>query len=212
MYIPPAFHENRTERLAELMRDYPLATLVTLGGSGLIASHVPLNFEPRPDCPGILRGHLARANAQSQDLRAEVDALAIFQGPQAYVSPSWYATKQQGGRVVPTWNYAVVHAYGKLEVYSDGARLRRHLESLTAQQEKSYSPWTPDDAPPEFIDELLKSIVGIEIRITRLEGKWKVSQNRPAEDRAGVIAGLTRKGDANSAAMAELVREWSLKK
>ncbi len=209
MYIPPAFQENRMERLAELIRDYPLATLVTLGGSGLIASHVPLLYEPCADCPGILRGHLARANGQSEDWRSEVDALAIFHGPQAYVSPSWYATKQQGGRVVPTWNYAVVHAYGKLEVYSDGSRLRKHLESLTAAQEKSYSPWTLDDAPPEFIDELVKAIVGIEIRITRLEGKWKVSQNRPAEDRAGVIAGLTRQGDANSAAMAELVGEWS---
>jgi transcriptional regulator len=211
VYIPSAFREDRKERLAELMRDHPLATLVTMGGSGLIASHVPLIYESLPDSPGILRGHLSRANQQAQDFRSDVEALAIFQGPQAYISPSWYATKPQHGRVVPTWNYVTVHAYGKLEAYTEPSRLRKHLEALTAEHEKSYSPWTLHDAPPEFIAGLLNAIVGIEIRLTRLEGKWKVSQNRPAEDRSGVIAGLTGRDDPESRTMADLVREWSPK-
>jgi transcriptional regulator len=209
VYIPSAFREERRERLAALMRDYPLATLVTLGNSGLVASHVPLIYEPLPGSPGVLRGHLARANTQWQDLRSDVDALAIFHGPQAYISPSWYATKRQSGRVVPTWNYATVHAYGKMEVYTETGRLRKHLESLTAEHEKKYSPWKPSDAPAEFLETLLNAIVGIEIRITRLEGKWKVSQNRSPEDRDGVMAALTAQADPNSRAMAELVRKFS---
>ena len=212
MYIPAAFREDRIERLSELMRNYPLATLVTMGSSGLIASHVPLLYESLPDSPGILRGHLSRANPQWQDFRSEVEALAIFAGPEAYISPSWYATKQQHGRVVPTWNYATVHAYGNLEVYTEPARLRKLLATLTTEHEKRYSPWTMSDAPPEFIDGLLNAIVGIDIRLTRLEGKWKVSQNRPPEDRHGVIEGLTAKGDAKSKAMADLVRELSPEK
>jgi transcriptional regulator len=184
-----------------------------LGGSGLIASHVPFMYEPLPDSPGILHGHLARANIQGQDFRPEVEALAIFHGPQAYISPSWYATKRQSGRVVPTWNYAVVHAYGNVEVYTDAVRLRKHLESLVAEHEKSFpSPWSLHDAPAEFIDELLQGIVGIDMRITRLEGKWKVSQNRPAEDRNGVIEGLAGKGDPMSMAMADLVRKMAPQK
>jgi transcriptional regulator len=207
VYIPQAFREDRIEWLSVLMRDCPLATLVTLGNSGLVASHVPLIYEPLPDSPGVLHGHLARANAQWQDLRPDVDALAIFHGPQAYISPSWYATKQQSGRVVPTWNYAVVHAYGKMEVYTETGRLRKHLESLTAEHEKKYSPWKPSDAPAEFFEALLNAIVGIDIRITRLEGKWKVSQNRSPEDRNGVVAALTGQDELNSRAMAELVRK-----
>lgn len=210
MYIPAPFREDREERLSELMREHPLAIVVTLGGSGLIASHLPLIYEPLPDSPGILHGHIARANVQWQDFQTEVDALAIFQGPQSYISPSWYATKQRSGRVVPTWNYAVVHAYGSVEIYTEAARLRKHLGLLVAEHEKSFSPpWSLNDAPAEFVDELLNSIVGIDIRITRLEGKWKVSQNRPAEDRNGVIEGLTSKCDAESRAVAELVRKLS---
>lgn len=213
MYIPTLFREDRPEHLAEAMRAHPLATLVTLGRGGLIASHIPLLYEPLPDSPGVLRGHLARANTQWSDLQPGVEALAIFHGPQTYISPYWYATTRETGRVVPTWNYVAVHAYGTLETYDDPVRLRKHLEALTAAHEAGFTPpWTIDEAPAQFIDALLNTIVGIEIRLSRLEGKWKVSQNRSAADREGVIQALSEKSDPESAAMAQLVRERSPEK
>ncbi len=207
MYVPPLFREDRAGHLQDLMRSHPLAVLVTLNRNGLNASHVPLVHEPRPGSWGMLRGHLARANPQTRDLQPECEALAIFHGPQAYISPSWYATKRQTGRVVPTWNYAVVHAYGTIETYTDAARLRRHVAALTAVHETRFSQWTVNDAPESYIDGLLRAIVGIDITITRLEGKWKMSQNRPAEDRAGVVEGLLSIGEPESAAIAQLVRD-----
>ncbi|HVW87061.1 MAG TPA: FMN-binding negative transcriptional regulator [Bryobacteraceae bacterium] len=192
MYTPAHFREDRPDVLRDLIGKYPLAALVTIGPDGLEANHIPLLFDPDPAPHGTLRGHLSRANRQWQNLRPDVEALAIFQGPQAYISPNWYPTKQETGRVVPTWNYAVVHAYGSLRVYDDPARLRSFLDRLTAIHEaKQPVPWKPADAPPEYIEGLLKAIVGIELTITRLEGKWKVSQNQPAENRAGVAAALT---------------------
>ena len=209
MYLPPAFREDRTERLQQLMREHPLATLVTLGRDGLIASHIPLVYEPVPESPGRLHGHLARANPQWGNMPAGSEALAIFHGPQAYISPSWYATKRQTGRVVPTWNYAAVHAYGTVETYTDASRLRRHVASLTAIHEENFSaPWSLEDAPEPYIAGMLSAIVGIEITITRLEGKWKMSQNRPAEDRAGIVQGLVSKGGAERCAIAQLVRDY----
>jgi len=189
-----------------------LATLVTLGPGGLMASHIPLIYESVPDSLGILHGHVARANKQWQEVRPEVEALAIFHGPEAYVSPTWYPSRQQTGRVVPTWNYAVVHAYGRLETYSDAGRLRKHLALLTTTFEAGFtSPWTLDEAPKEFIDGLMEGIVGIDIHITRLEGKCKVSQNRSAEDRAGAVQGLLGLGDPESAAIAHLACEHAPK-
>jgi transcriptional regulator len=212
MYLPSLFREDRPDVLAGLMRDYPLATLVTLGKSGLIASHIPLIYEPIADSPGVLHGHVARVNTQWQDARTDGEALAIFQGPEAYVSPTWYATKVETGRVVPTWNYAVVHAYGTLETYSEPERLRSHLELLTATHEASFSlPWTVNDAPKTYIDSMIAAIVGIDFHITRLEGKWKVSQNRPAEDREGVVRGLRNQGEPRKLAIADLVCEHAPK-
>lgn len=205
MYIPPLFREDRSEHLSALMRENPLATLVTLGHSGLMASHIPLIYEPVTDSPGMLHGHVARANTQWQEVRPDVEALAIFHGPEAYVSPTWYPSRQQTGRVVPTWNYAVVHAYGRLESYSDALRLRQHVELLTTTYEAGFpSPWTVNEAPKDFIDGLIQGIVGIDIHITRLEGKYKVSQNRSAEDRAGSVQGLLSLGDPESTAIAHL--------
>lgn len=205
MYLPPHFQEDRPEVLRALIAEFPLAALVTLGPDGLAANHVPLLYDPEPGPLGTLRGHLARGNPQWRSFQEDVEALAIFQGPQAYVSPNWYPTKQETGRVVPTWNYAVVHAYGRLSVYSDPDRLRAFLDDLTAQHEAGQpKPWTPADAPAEYIQGLLQGIVGIDIAITRLEGKWKVSQNQPEANRTGAAAGLEAIGES---AMASLIRK-----
>jgi transcriptional regulator len=203
MYLPAHFREERVEVLHRLIQQHSLATLVTLGVDGLIANHLPLILDPEPAPLGILRGHVSKANAQWHDSLPDVPALAIFQGPAAYISPSWYATKQETGRVVPTYNYAVVHAHGPLLTYDDPSRLERHLRALTSQHEASLpTPWSIDDAPADFFQGQLKGIVGIEIPIQRLEGKWKVSQNRTAADRQGAALGLRASG---SPAMADLI-------
>jgi len=209
MYVPQVFREDRKDRLEELMRRSPLATVVTLGEDGWNANHIPLIYETAPDAPGTLHGHVARANPLWRDTRPDAEVLAIFQGEQAYVSPSWYETKRQTGRAVPTWNYVAAHAYGTLETYTDAGRLRKHLTLLTAAHEAGFSqPWTLDDAPPDFIAGLLNGIVGIDIHVTRLVGKWKVSQNRTPEDRAGAIGGLSSRHEPANTAMAELMRQF----
>lgn len=195
MYLPAHFREDRVEVMAELMRRHPLAALVTAGAAGLSANHLPLLYDPEPAPFGTLRGHLARANPQWREARPEFGALVIFQGPQAYVSPSFYPSKQEHGRVVPTWNYIVVHAQTILTVHDDVEWLRSQVSELTSAHEAAFAePWSVGDAPPEYIEGLLKAIVGIELRITSLEGKWKASQNRPGPDREGVAAGLSRLG------------------
>jgi transcriptional regulator len=206
MYRPPHFDEERVPVLHDFIRQQGFATLVTLASDGLIASHLPMLLDPAPAPLGTLRCHVARANTQWRDLKLEVPALVIFGGPQAYVSPGWYATKQETGKVVPTWNYAVVHAYGTLRIFEDADSLRALVRALTDRHEAGRTPpWSIDDAPAEFIDRQLKGIVGIEMPISRLEGKWKLSQNRPAADRAGVIIGLRELGDESSAAIADLM-------
>jgi transcriptional regulator len=189
MYNPPLFKEDRIEVMHEAIRAAGLATLVTNTAGGLIASHVPMLLDPEPAPWGTLIGHLARPNPQARGAIGE--GLAIFQGPDAYITPSWYATKRESGKVVPTWNYVAIHAYGAVEFFPDPQRLREVVTRLTARHEAGRAqPWAVTDAPPDFIDGMLKGIVGFAMPITRLEGKWKMSQNRPAEDRAGVISGL----------------------
>lgn len=208
MYLPAHFREERIDVLREHILRYPFAVLVTNGASGLIASHIPLLYDPEPGPYGTLRGHLSRANPQWQDYQAETEALAIFQGPHSYVSPNWYPSTQQTGRVVPTWNYAVVHAYGRMATYTDEERLRAHVTALTAVHEAGFdTPWKPVDAPANFIEGMLKGIVGVEMAITRLEGKWKVNQNRTLEDRAGVAEALEDRSDDESRGVAALIRE-----
>jgi len=208
MYLPAHFREDRLEVLREHILRYPFATLVTSGPSGLIASHIPLVYHPEPAPWGTLRGHLSRANPQGQEIEAGKEALAIFHGPHAYVSPSWYPSKQETGRVVPTWNYAVVHAYGSLATYTDEERLRAHVTALTAVHEAGFeTPWKPEDAPANFIEGMLKAIVGLELTITRLEGKWKVNQNRPQADRNAVAEALEARADEEGRTMAALIRE-----
>lgn len=185
MYTPAHFKENSREALHAVMRRFPLATLVVPTALGLEATHVPFLLED-----GVLRGHVARANPIWHAATGE--ALAIFQGPQRYISPNFYASKQTDARVVPTWNYVAVHAYGALRAFDDVTELRRVVTALTDTFEASSEhPWRVSDAPAEYIDKLLGAIVGIEIPIARIEGKWKLSQNRPAEDRESVKSALS---------------------
>lgn len=206
MYIPKHFEQPRVEVMHELMRARPLATLITLTSGGLDANHIPLHLSDAPAPFGTLRGHVARANPVWRDLAKEVEVLAIFHGPNTYITPSWYATKKETGKVAPTWNFAVVHAHGALRVSDDADWVRAHLDALTDYHEASFpKPWAVSDAPHEFTEKLIESIVGIEIVITRLSGKWKVSQNQPAQNRAGVIEGLKNCDHLDAASMATLV-------
>jgi transcriptional regulator len=200
VYLPGPFREDRIDVLHDAMRRARLATLVTMTPDGLIASHVPMLLDPEPAPYGTLLGHLARPNPQARGAVGE--ALAIFQGPEAYITPSWYATKRATGKVVPTWNYVAIHAYGTAEFFHDRERLRHLVTRLTEREESQRAePWAVTDAPADFIDGMLNGIVGFALPIARLEGKWKMSQNRPAEDRAGVIDGLQREGRADVAGL-----------
>ena len=206
MYVPAHFREDRIPVLHDAIARIRLATLVTSGADGIEVSHVPMLIDPEPAPFGTLRGHLARANPQSRRLAADAPALAIFLGPEAYITPAWYETKRRTGKVVPTWNYVAVHAHGALRLVDDPDWLLAHVGKLTQTQEAGRAePWAVTDAPKDYIAGMVKGIIGFELPIARLEGKWKMSQNRPAEDRAGVIAGLAREGGADEAAVAALV-------
>jgi transcriptional regulator len=186
MYNPAAFRETRPEALIEAIAAYPLATLITTGARGLDATHLPMLYRD-----GVLRGHVARANPQWQEYTAGTEALAIFSGPQHYISPNWYPAKQEHSRVVPTWNYVAVHARGALTIHDDREWLRDFVTALTDEHERtSASPWRVSDAPAEYIDGQLRAIVGVEMQVAGLEGKWKLSQNRGTADVEGVIEGL----------------------
>ncbi len=206
MYLPEAFAEPRIEVLHRLMRARPLATLVTFSAGGLDANHIPLHLADEPAPLGTLRGHVARANPLWRESARAEEVLAIFHGPQAYVTPSWYATRAETGKVVPTWNYAVVHAHGPLRVVEEPEWLWSHLQELTSHKEAERAePWRMSDAPRNYIEGLMGTIVGIEITISRLTGKWKTSQNQPPRNRAGVVSGLRERGGGDALEMAELV-------
>ena len=207
MYDVAAFREERIEVLHALIAAHPLATLVTLTADGLEANHIPLLIDPQAAPYGTLRGHVARNNPMWRTFKSDTEVLAIFQGPHGYITPSWYPSKAQNGKVVPTWNYATVHAYGPLKIFEDAEWLRALVTQLTESQESQRErPWQVSDAPTDYIDTMLKAIVGIEIPLRRLHGKWKMSQNRLPQDKAGVVQGLEAKGDASSRAMRETMR------
>lgn len=207
MYLPKHFEETRVEVLHELIRAYPLGTLVTLTAGGLDANHIPFEVDPDPRPFGTLRGHVARANPVWREASPGADALVIFQGPDTYISPSWYPTKRETGKVVPTWNYVVVHAHGTPRFIDDRAWLRAFVEKLTDRHEaQRREPWKVTDAPADYIDKQVGAIIGLEVPVTRLAGKWKLSQNRPAHDRAGVVEGLRRDAGHSAGIMADLVR------
>jgi transcriptional regulator len=191
MYAPAYFDETRPEKLHGLIAQHPLGTVITHGDAGLDAAHIPFELAaPTADAPfGILRAHVARANPL---WRHDGDTLVVFQGPSAYVAPELYEEKKVSGKVVPTWNYMAVHAHGPLRAIEDPAWILAVLERLTARHEAPRAaPWAVADAPPEFIDKLLRAIVGIEIPVQRMQGTWKLSQNRSERDRQ-VIAADTR--------------------
>ncbi len=191
MYIPQHFNEDRIDVLHAAIRGCGLATLVSMTPDGLIASHVPLLLDPNPAPYGTLIGHFARPNPHARVTDPNVQTLAIFQGPDGYITPSWYPTKQENGKVVPTWNYSAIHAYGTLEIFDDRDRLLDIVTRLTDRHEASFAkPWAVSDAPADYVQGMLKGILGIALPIARLEGKVKMSQNRPPADRAGVIQGL----------------------
>jgi len=195
------------------MQARPLATIVTHGADGLAANHVPLMFLPGgPAGLGVLRGHVARANAMWQQAQEGTQVLAIFQGSESYVSPSWYPTKKEHGKVVPTWNYCTVHVHGTMRAHDDLQWLRQLVGSLTDGHESAMpQPWSIDDAPEDYLRSLLAQIVGIEIEITRFEGKWKVSQNQPERNRVGAAQGLIARSRGDDAAMAQLIVEHAPK-
>jgi len=195
MYTPPHFEETRTSALHSLMRMHPLAVLVTQSADGINADHIPLLLvESGP--LGALEGHVARANPLWGNVGDGSEVLAIFQGPNRYISPRWYPSKKEHGKVVPTWNYLVAHARGSILWKHDPVWLRRHLEAATRSHESADQPWQISDAPADFVERMLSAIVGFEISIAELKGKWKLSQNRSAEDRRGVIEGLKSQPDA----------------
>ncbi len=207
MYIPKANEETRLPVLHDFIRANPLATLVTMGNSGMIASHIPLVLDDDNSQFGLLKGHISRANTQWKDIETAIDALAIFAGDHHYITPNWYPSKHQDAKQVPTWNYVVTHCYGPLKLIEDPQWLLAHLETLTSIHEASNPvPWKVTDAPPEFIRALLNGIIGLELPIRKIEGKWKVSQNRNAQDRQGVIEGLTQLDTPESLAMKDLVQ------
>lgn len=208
MYTPSHFEAPRPELLFELMSACPLATVVVHTAAGLSADHLPLLLRRDGAGPGRLVGHVARANPLWRLANPALEVLAIFHGPEGYLSPSWYATKAETGKVVPTWNYAVVHAHGVLRAIEDVAWLRQLVTELTDHHEQSHpKPWRVADAPVDFIESRLTAIVGIEIEITRLVGKWKMSQNQPAANRHGVIAGLRSLGTESARTMAAWVEQ-----
>jgi transcriptional regulator len=195
VYQPAHFAQSDPQALAGLMQAHPLAVLVTAGADGPEADHVPLQYDA---ATGTLRGHVARANPLWRQADGQ-PVLAVFRGPEAYVSPSWYPSKAEHHKVVPTWNYAVVHAHGTLRAVDDADWLRQLVGDLTDRHEAGRpAPWSVSDAPQDYIAQMLRAIVGVEITLTRLEGKWKVSQNRSAADRDGVAAAL---GDDPMAAL-----------
>ena len=205
MYQPDLYRVEDVPQMHALMRARPFATLVSAGTAGLYASHLPTVLKDDGPC-GIIECHLARANPHWRDLAEGKEALMIFQGPESYVTPNWYPSKAEHGKVVPTWNYAVVHAYGRPEVMQDEDWLRRHVGELTAQQERDEArPWALSDAPDRYIEVMLRGIVGFRFAITQLEGKWKMSQNRELPDRAGVVEGLRARAAGDDLEVAGLV-------
>jgi len=207
MYVPSHFKEDDIGKLQQYIRDYGFGLLIVADDDGIEANHVPFHLSPEEDGSlGHLQCHLARSNPVWQRMQDGARVLAVFQGPDAYVSPSWYPTKAETGRVVPTWNYLAVHAQGSAQIIQDSSWLKHHLHQLTDQHESQMvAPWSVDDAPTDFTERLVQAIVGVEIKIETLTGKLKASQNQPERNRAGAKAGLETGEGAQSRAMAKFI-------
>jgi transcriptional regulator len=206
MYLPKHFEESNVAAMHAFIEGNPFGTLVCQTAQGMVANHIPFELDSASGEHGVLRAHVARANPIWQQALAGSEALVIFQGVNSYVTPSWYPTKKLTGKAVPTWAYAVTHAYGQVKFIQDGKWLHSLVSRLSDAQEVSRDePWAVSDAPTDYIDKLVGAIIGVEIVVCRLEGKWKVDQNKQVVDRAGVVAGLKEQGDADSLELAELV-------
>jgi transcriptional regulator len=211
MYTPQHFKLDDTAEAHALMRAHPFAILVTQGADGMTATHLPTVLKVEEATPlGRIECHLARPNPQWKSFAAGSDALMIFQGPEAYIRPGWYPSKAEHGKAVPTWNYAAVHAYGRLRVMHDKAWLLAHVSELSDQQEMPYqTPWSTSQAPAAYLDVMARGIVGLTFDITRIEAKMKMSQNREQNDRAGVVEGLGDRAERQDGEVAALVRKLS---
>jgi transcriptional regulator len=211
MYIQQKFNETNTDTLQALIRQHPLGTFVVMTHAGLEVNHMPFFLDAAQASPGVLRAHFPVANGLwEQQLDETHEAVVVFQGAETYITPSWYPSKHAHGQAVPTWNYVVVHAYGRPTFIRDKSWLLEHVTSLTNQQESTQAlPWQVTDAPAGYIATMLDKIVGVEIPVTRLLGKWKVSQNRPMADRLGVVAGLNSQQTEKAAAMEAIVKRYT---
>jgi transcriptional regulator len=207
MYRPPHFDETRIDVLHETIRAHPLGLLIRTGPEGLTADSIPFMVAKGPEPFGRLQAHVARANPLWKELADGDEVLVVFQGAQHYISPGWYATKQETGKVVPTWNYVMVQAHGRMTIRDDTDFIAAQIRALTEKHESAREkPWAVDDAPEAFVAQQMRAIVGIEIEIMRLIGKWKISQNRNLADRAGVVSGLAGETDATAGDMAGLIK------
>jgi len=205
MFMPDHFRVEDNAEMHALMRAHPFAALVSMTPSGLYGTHLPTVLKNEGPF-GTIECHLARANPHWKDLAKGEEAMMIFQGAEGYITPNWYATKAQTGKAVPTWNYAIVHAYGRPATMNDKDWLKRHVTELSDQQERTEThPWKVSDAPESYVDVMLRGIVGFRFEITRLEGKWKMSQNREPQDRLGVIDGLKARASGNDLEVAGTV-------
>lgn len=205
MFLPDHFRVEDIAEMHALMRTHPFAALVSMGSTGLYGTHLPTVLKGEGG-NGVIECHLSRANPHWKDLANGGEAMMIFQGAEGYITPNWYATKAQTGKAVPTWNYVIVHAYGRPEVVKEKEWVLRHVTELSDQQERGEAhPWKVSDAPESYIDVMLRGIVGFRFAITRLEGKWKMSQNREAQDRSGVIDGLKARAASEDVQVAEIV-------
>jgi len=208
LYNPPWFRENDLGIIREEIGRIGFGTLVTVSSTGnILASHVPMLLDTTKGEQGQLRGHIARANLQWRDTKTGSEGLAIFLGPDAYITPRWYETKRQTGKVVPTWNYVAIHVRGPVTFFTDADWLKENVTSLTKKHEfGAETPWKIADAPSDYIGTELKAIVGFEMAISRMEGKWKMSQNRPERDRVGVVEGLSERNENQDLEVLENVR------
>ena len=206
MYCPKLFQEHRTAALHDLIQTYSLGTWTCWADNQLIVNHIPFLLDPDTGTHGVLRGHVARANPVWQKINSNTPSVVCFQGPQTYISPSWYASKEIHGKVVPTWNYTAVHAHGEPKVIDNEEWLHSHVEQLSSFHENKHDiPWQVKDAPTQYIEKMLRGIVGVEIMIHTIEGRWKVSQNKNTEDKKGVEQGLSKLANSNAKDMAHLV-------
>lgn len=208
MFQPAVFREERIEPMQAMMKEHPFASVVSMQEGEIVADHIPLMIHPELSYKGVLRGHISRGNSISQKLDESIEVLVMFSGPHHYITPAWYPSKAEHDKVVPTWNYIMVHARGKMTFNTDPHWMLTHLTTLTDHNEKKRNePWKVSDAPDEFITRQFRGIIGIEIEITDLQGTWKVSQNKTAKDNQGVIDGLIESSSEAASSMAKNVSQ-----